>query len=65
MTLQKILFTMCFFHLNLVASSPPIANGCLTHIPPRGIEKTCTKNCTGVKAHLHVPEIKYKVISHL
>ena len=20
---------------------PPIANGCLTHIPPRGIENTC------------------------
>ena len=34
---------MCFIHLNLVASSPPIANGCLTHIPPRGIEKTCRK----------------------
>ena len=22
---------------------PPMENGCLTHIPPRGIEKTCSK----------------------
>ena len=63
MTLQKILLKMCFFHLKLVGPSPPIANGCLTHIPPRGIEKTCRKNWTSVKAHLLVPEKKYKVIS--